>query len=197
MESMHPRTEPQPLDPELFRELNDVMHRAVAEDSEQLYWDSLSGSADEAEGVEMGVYWAFPEDELDDGELVRFAVYNESGRYAMQNLLKEERDTLAAPVGHVELEKMTDVARFTAVIYAFEDGTATARLDCRLIGDEVLSEDSESCFDFADSIGMGNEWTRFMFRSQEGDCREEFFIELDDGRANQLANFLNSLEDKV
>ena len=173
------------------------MHRNVANGGEQLYWDSLGGTADDAEGTEIGVHWAFPDDELEEGELVRLAVYNESGRYAMQELLKEERETLATPLGHVELEKITDVARFTVVVYAFDDGTAAARLDCRLIGDEVLSEDSESCFEFADSVGMGNEWTRFMFRSQEGDCREEFFVELDDGRANQLVNFLNSLEDRV
>lgn len=197
MESMQPRDTGPSLDPPLFRGLNDVIHRVVSKEGEQLYWDNLAEGTDEAERLEIGVTRAFPESELEEGEMVRFAVYNETGRYAVQELLRDERDTSSVPLGHVELEKDSDVARFTAIVYIFEDATAAARLDCRLISDEVLSQESEDCFEFAESIGMGSEWTRFMFRSLEGDYREEFFVELENGQARQLADFLNTLEDKV
>jgi hypothetical protein len=164
------------------------MKALLLEASEPLYGDeSLDGNGSQSiTGMRRELVPS------DRESTIGIALYKEDMREHMATLLREETGLdIRQPLGHIEVTKMTPTARFTGAIYLLEDKSLVGRFDCALANaEEALSADSESCYDFAAQLGLGDVWAHHLF---SGNDRQSYVIGVSERMAQGVSRFLKGM----
>jgi hypothetical protein len=200
MEQRAPFVEAPLLDRRYAADVMDITNQLIRSDAEPLYHDEfLSEDAEYPEGIDVGLVWRMPEGNLKDDLSVSVALYSDDGRYSVKELIKDQLDAEGLPLGHVVLTKENDSCEVAATMYVFDSGDIAARLECGTDVDEILSEDSQACYELLESVGLGSAWVNFMFTASEADGSfyHEIATKLDESSAIRLISFLTSVKDRV
>lgn len=186
-----------PHEPPQARDLLAVITDMVPEAAEELAYDEPAN--DDIRQLDVGLIWDVDRKQLRAGESARICLCNEEGRYNLGALLQKQHGIEVLPLAFVELKSEQPGASFTSMMYVLENNEVKALLDTSIEDEDILSEDSEDCFDFAERLGFGAQWTKAMFRAAEDgdDTRTSQLVDLSDEQKVRFHTFLNSLADRV
>lgn len=195
-----------PADRAMFHDLVSLVYEIRPNDEAEhldLYetaGDLFSREDEEVAGEEfrVGYVWDETPDILRDGESIRLCICDEEGRYSLGALLRSEYGVDQLPIAFVEFLIEKPTASFATVAYLLESGEVAALIETAMNADEVLSEESEACFDFANQLGLGSYWAKAMFNAfNSGTNTTEEMVGLDSSQVEKLHGFLNHLKNRV
>lgn len=189
----------EPIHKPEFQDLWGLVHELVPTEAELLAYDEEDGGTpEEAAAAEVGRIWNIDQSNLREGESVTLCVCNEEGRHRLGALLKAEYGMEDLPVGFIEISIKRPEASFSSMVYLMETGVVMAAIDTSVVDDAVLLDDSEDCYDFADSLGLGSQWAKAMFQAVDpGVNTTNEAVDLNSYQIEQVYSFLNPLENRV
>lgn len=182
-----------------FKNLLSLVHQLMPEDAKLLAYDEdQGGTSEEVRAAAVGLIWEIDNSNLQDGESAKLCVCDEDGRYRLGALLNKVHGIETLPLAFIELSIVRPDASFSSMSYILESGEVRALVDTSIIDDTVLLDDSEDCFDFADNLGLGGEWTKAMFQAiQPGRNTISEVIKLNPHQIERLYSFLNPEDNRV
>lgn len=180
------------------RDILSVIDELLPETAAELAYDEPQ-NGEEVRQIDVGRIWQVTPEDLRPGESVQICLCNEDGRYNLGAVLNKEHGIEALPLAFIELKSEQKTTSFTSMVYVLENGGLMALIDTYMVSEDALSEESEDCYDFAEQLGFGEQWTRAMFRSAEdgSESRMSELVTLNDEQKTRLHTFLNSLADRV
>lgn len=187
-----------PTQPPEGRDVLQILDDMVPEQAERLAYDEINDADDEMLQLEVGIMWNIDPELLRPDESVRIGVCHEDGRYRLGDLLKRTYDIDALPMAFIELKVDKEGASFSSSAYVLESGDIVAQVDTSIEEEDVLSEDSEDCFEFAEQLGFGRQWTKALYGADSaGTNVTSELMTLDEAQTSKLYHFLNTLADRV
>lgn len=153
---------PFPLSPEHFEAVALIVEHLGEQKGEP--WDHEADLEGELMDDPLGRRWEISNIE---NETVALTAYDEAGKK-----YQSKQENLAAmlkpgelPLGHLEVLHRSSDTWVDGAVYVLDSGRIRIQLDCHLSDPEmVFSNESEKCFDFLNRLGLGEIWTKFLFR---------------------------------
>lgn len=187
-----------PTQPPQGRDVLQLLDEMVPDRTELLAYDEIDDTAEEILQFGVGRMWNIDPELLRPDESVRIGVCHEEGRYRLGELLKRTYGIDALPMAFIEFKIDKEGASFSSSAYVLESGEIAAQLDTAIDEEDVLSEDSEACFEFADQLGFGRQWTKALYGAEvAGTNVTSELVTLDEAQTTKLYHFLNTLADRV
>lgn len=178
---------PNLVNPRHYQAVANAMEVLLVERSDILFADE-----DEETGKEMG--WLRRLDVVDPAipkASITISLYSEEARESQAEILRAEGIEVTRPVGSIQFNLLLSNAAVDGALYLDAGGQVIGEVNCSVPHiDEFFSDDSESCFDLMDAMGLGKILVKcFWF---EGNEELKVGFKLDDRMASNLSHFLTA-----
>lgn len=124
---------------------------------------------------------------------VQVTLYTQDAQKKMSAIVSEEIGAEVDALGHIEFDKhFGERMGFSGAFYALSNSTIICKATAQIESENVLDTESNACYEFAETIGIGSVWVDSMFRAVEQNVHDVHIFPINDRIAATVFELLTS-----